>query len=220
MLLNAVMLAEEAFVPPLATGRAPVTPAVNGRPVAFVSTAADGVPKAGVVNVGDVVMATLPEPDIEYSPSTPLLSYSTFVFPPLVMAVLAIVKVGAAHVLSPRRNVVVFAVPVADRLDVPMLVNDAPEPLNVVAVTVPVTLTAPLNVEVPTAICPDHVELAPATVPVSVGAADSTTFPDPVDAVVQTMFVLLLAVQKLLVVSVPNVVVELVPIAIQLVPLQ
>ena len=39
-------------VPPLATGKVPVTPVVKGSPVAFVSTAADGVPSAGVVNVG------------------------------------------------------------------------------------------------------------------------------------------------------------------------
>ena len=47
-----------AFVPPLAIGRVPVTPVVNGSPVALVSVAADGVPMFGVVNTGDVASAT------------------------------------------------------------------------------------------------------------------------------------------------------------------
>ena len=49
-------------VPPLATGRVPVTPVVKGRPVAFVKTAAEGVPRAGVTNVGDDALTTFPEP--------------------------------------------------------------------------------------------------------------------------------------------------------------
>ena len=36
----------------LVTGRLPVTPVLSGRPVAFVNTAADGVPKFGVTSVG------------------------------------------------------------------------------------------------------------------------------------------------------------------------
>lgn len=55
----------------------PDTPVEIGRPVAFVRVAADGVPRSGVVKVGDVVMATLPVPEMEYSPSTPPLSNST-----------------------------------------------------------------------------------------------------------------------------------------------
>jgi hypothetical protein len=47
----------------LAIGKVPVTPVVKGRPVAFVKTAAEGVPRAGVVKVGDPVRAILPEPD-------------------------------------------------------------------------------------------------------------------------------------------------------------
>jgi hypothetical protein len=41
-----------APVPPLATGRDPVTPVVSGSPVAFVKTPEAGVPKAGVVSTG------------------------------------------------------------------------------------------------------------------------------------------------------------------------
>jgi hypothetical protein len=84
-----------------------------------------------------------------------------------------------------------------------MLVNDAPEPEKVVAVTVPLTFKAPLSVFVPIATCPDHVDVAPATVPVSVGEAASTTLPVPVKAVVQAIVVPLVAVQKSLGVKTP-----------------
>lgn len=46
----------------MATGRVPVTPVVKGSPVAFVRIAPDGVPKAGVVKVGDVARAMPPDP--------------------------------------------------------------------------------------------------------------------------------------------------------------
>lgn len=40
-------------VPPLATGKVPVTPVVKGKPVALVNTPEAGVPNAGVVNEGE-----------------------------------------------------------------------------------------------------------------------------------------------------------------------
>ena len=101
-----------------------------------------------------------------------------------------------------------------------MLVSNAPEPANVVALIVPTTFTAPFSVLVPIATCPDQVAFAPATVPVKVGDADRTTLPVPVEVVVQVIAVLLDAVQKLLVVSVPYVVVLLVPMLTQVLPLQ
>lgn len=52
----------------------PETPVEIGRPVQLVRTPADGVPNAGVVNDGEVVIATLPVPEIVYCPSTPALS--------------------------------------------------------------------------------------------------------------------------------------------------
>jgi hypothetical protein len=145
------------------------------------------------------------------------------VFVPLVIVLTPTVMPAdemVAHVLSPRRKLLAFAVPVADRLLVPMAVNDAPEPLNVVAVAVPLIFNAPLNVDVPMATLVVQVEDTPATVPVRVGAADRTTFPDPVEAVVQAIAVPDVAVQKSFVVKVPMLVVRLEPIAIQLVELQ
>ena len=46
----------------MAIANVPVTPVVSGRPVAFVNTAAVGVPSAGLTSVGDVAKTMLPEP--------------------------------------------------------------------------------------------------------------------------------------------------------------
>ena len=98
-----------------------------------------------------------------------------------------------------------------------------PEPENSVALAVPLTFSAPDSAVVPMARPVVQVEETPDSVPVRVGEPDSTTLPEPVDPVVQAMAVPLVAVQKSLVVSVPNVV-EIAeadePIAIQLVPSQ
>ena len=55
---------EDALVPEFrfVTGRFPVTPEVKGRPVALVRTAAEGVPSAGVTNVGEFDRTTFPDP--------------------------------------------------------------------------------------------------------------------------------------------------------------
>ena len=62
MLLKAVMLAELAFVPPLATGNTPVTPDVIGRPVQLVKVPEVGVPSKGVTKVGLVANTNDPLP--------------------------------------------------------------------------------------------------------------------------------------------------------------
>ena len=59
-------------VPPLATGKVPVTPEARGKPVAFVSTTVLGVPKAGVVNVGEVESTRFPDPVDDVTPVPPL----------------------------------------------------------------------------------------------------------------------------------------------------
>ena len=58
MLLNDVMLAVPALVPPLATGRMPVTPVVSGSPVTLVITPEAGVPNAGVTKTGESNVCT------------------------------------------------------------------------------------------------------------------------------------------------------------------
>jgi hypothetical protein len=49
-------------VPPFATGKAPVTPVVSGKPVHEVSTPEVGVPRIGVINVGVLANTAAPEP--------------------------------------------------------------------------------------------------------------------------------------------------------------
>ena len=55
--LSATLLAPELAVrpvPPLATGSVPVTHEASGRPVTLVITPLPGVPRAGVVRIGEV----------------------------------------------------------------------------------------------------------------------------------------------------------------------
>lgn len=59
-------------VPPLATGKTPVTPVVKGKPVALDSVADAGVPRTGVTSVGLVDNTTLPEPVLVVTPVPPL----------------------------------------------------------------------------------------------------------------------------------------------------
>ena len=59
-------------MPPLAIGSVPVTPVVSGKPVALVRVAADGVPRLGVVNAGEVDKTTAPEPVEVVTPVPPL----------------------------------------------------------------------------------------------------------------------------------------------------
>jgi len=68
------------LVPPLATGRVPVTPVVKGRPVAFVRVADVGVPKTGVTNVGLVDNTVLPEPVLVVTPVPPDVTGSIELF--------------------------------------------------------------------------------------------------------------------------------------------
>ena len=49
---------------------------------AIATEAAEAAPRDGVVNDGETVIATLPVPEIEYSPTIPELSNSTRVFTP------------------------------------------------------------------------------------------------------------------------------------------
>ena len=59
-------------VPPLATGKVPVTPVVSGKPVKLVATPDVGVPSKGVTSVGDVDKTTAPVPVDVVTPVPPL----------------------------------------------------------------------------------------------------------------------------------------------------
>ena len=117
------------FVPPLAIGNVPVTPVDSGNPVAFDNTTALGVPKAGVVKVGEVDNTTLPEPVAEVTP-----------VPPCATSI-----VDALHV--PLVIVPTVAISVLTNFEAGI------DPLNLSAVILPasiklVTLFAPITVAV------------------------------------------------------------------------
>jgi hypothetical protein len=59
-------------VPPLATGKIPVTPVVSGSPMAFVKVPEVGVPSAGVTSVGLVANTLAPVPVVLVVPVPPL----------------------------------------------------------------------------------------------------------------------------------------------------
>jgi hypothetical protein len=68
-------------VPPLATGRTPVTPVVSGKPVQLVSVPEDGVPNTGVTRVGEFDKTFEPVPVDVVTPVPPLATGSVPVTP-------------------------------------------------------------------------------------------------------------------------------------------
>ena len=58
----------------LATGKLPVTPVDNGKPVALVSVADVGVPRMGVTKVGDVDKTVSPVPVLVVTPVPPFIT--------------------------------------------------------------------------------------------------------------------------------------------------
>jgi hypothetical protein len=63
-------------VPPFATGKVPVTPVVNGKPVKLVATPLAGVPRAGVTSVGLLDNTLLPVPVDVPTPVPPFVTFS------------------------------------------------------------------------------------------------------------------------------------------------
>jgi hypothetical protein len=61
-------------VPPLITGKVPETPVLNGRFVQLVNVPLAGVPRTGVMNVGDVFSTLAPVPVDVVTPVPPLLT--------------------------------------------------------------------------------------------------------------------------------------------------
>jgi hypothetical protein len=77
-------------VPPLATGKVPVTPVVKGSPVQEVKVPEAGVPKAGVTRVGEVARTKAPEP-VEVVPPVPPLATGKIPVTPVVRLRLPVV---------------------------------------------------------------------------------------------------------------------------------
>ena len=63
-------------MPPFVAASVPVTPVVNGKPVALVNVTDVGVPKIGVTSVGLVERTLLPEPVLVVTPVPPLATAS------------------------------------------------------------------------------------------------------------------------------------------------
>jgi len=100
-----------APVPPFAAGSVPVTPVVNGSPVALVSVADEGVPSAGVTNVGEVLKTLLPLPVLVVTPVPPFATgkvpvtpvvnetlVSVLLDPSIVLFVIVVVEVAESNV--------------------------------------------------------------------------------------------------------------------------
>jgi hypothetical protein len=84
---------EFAPVPPLATDNVPVTPVVNGNPVALVKVPEVGVPKIGVTSVGLVLRTFAPVPVSVVTPVPPFATGNVPVTPVVSGNPVALVKV-------------------------------------------------------------------------------------------------------------------------------
>ena len=84
-------------VPPLATGKVPVTPVVSGNPVKFVATPEVGVPKIGETKVGEVDSTTFPLPVDVVTPVPPL---ATATVPEILLALIFADKTPLPSILK------------------------------------------------------------------------------------------------------------------------
>ena len=112
----------EAPVPPFASGNTPVTPVVNGKPVAFVRVPDAGVPSTGVVRVGleivgDVARTTLPDPVVDALDTDVPLPWSnplTLVDSVMAGAVVGLATVPANPLAETTDAVVTVPAPATD----------------------------------------------------------------------------------------------------------
>jgi len=173
-------------VPPLATGSVPVTPVESGNPVALVITPDEGVPKAGVTNVGLVANTLAPVPvssvktdaklaldgvaknaaTLAAKPLMPVLTGNPvqFVKVPLV----GVPKTGVTNVGLVERTV--LPVPVETVTPVPPLATGS-VPVTPVVSGKPVRLVAVPEAGVPK------------TGVTNVGLVERTVLPEPVELV-------------------------------------
>lgn len=144
-------------VPPLATGKVPVTPVVKGNPVQLVKVPEEGVPKTGVTSVGLVDNTVLPDPVEVVTPVPPLATGNVPVTPVVRGSPVQLVKVPEEGV--PKTGVVsvgLFSVGLVSVLlvsvSVPANVDNVPvvgKVTEVKAVEVNVVANAPEVVRLP-----------------------------------------------------------------------
>ena len=106
-------------VPPLATGKVPVTPVVSGRPVALVSVADDGVPSAGVTKVGEVEKTRL----VEVVPVAPAAVKPDILLNAAIPALVAFVPPSATVTGAVSENTVPVSVSPVDAVYDPAPLN-------------------------------------------------------------------------------------------------
>lgn len=83
-------------VPPLFAGSVPVTPVPKGNPVALVSTAAEGVPRSGVVSVGEACITNV-DP-VPVCAATAVVLPTLVIGPPRFALVVTLLAVNAVAV--------------------------------------------------------------------------------------------------------------------------
>jgi len=134
-------------VPPLATGRVPVTPVVKGRPVALVRVTEVGVPRTGVIKVGEVDSTLLPDPVDVVTPVPPLATGRVPVTPEVRGKPVALVRVTEVGV--PRMGVTKVG-------DVESTL--LPDPVDVVTPVPPYATATVVPCQTPVAIVPTLVK--------------------------------------------------------------
>ena len=172
-------------VPPLATGRLPVTAVVRGSPVALVSTSAEGVPSAGVTSVGEVDSTLLPEPVEVVTPVPPLSTGSVPVTPVLSGSPVALVSTPEAGVPSAGLvNVGEVSVTPAKVATVPPSETEV-DPIVTAELVSCALLTVPVRLEVgnPVALVKTNAVGVPRLGVTRVGEVCSTAEPEPVAVV-------------------------------------
>jgi hypothetical protein len=141
-------------VPPLATGKVPVTPVVRGRPVKFVATPEAGVPNAGVTNVGEFDNTVEPVPVELVTPVPPLATGRV----PVISAVERVTASHEALVPSDWRYLLAAEVWLGNKLFNAPAAVEAPVPPSATAKSVipviepPVIAAAELSVLVAMAV--------------------------------------------------------------------
>lgn len=117
-------------VPPLASGKVPVTPVDKGNPVRLVATPEVGVPSNGVTNVGEVDRTTEPVPVEVVTPVPPFKTGNVPVTPVVKGKPVALVNV--AEVGVPKMGVTnVGLVAKATTVPVPVVLYEVPQAVPV-----------------------------------------------------------------------------------------
>jgi len=169
-------------VPPFKTGRVPVTPVVNGKPVALVRTTDEGVPSAGVTSVGEVLSTTDPVP-VEVVTPVPPFSTGRVPVTPVVsgrpVKFVATPDVGVPNAGDTSEGVVIVGLVDNTSMPVPVAVVPPVPPLRIGRV--PVT---PVDSGKPVRFVATPDAGVPSSGAIKVGPLARTSDPVPVEVVV------------------------------------